>query len=233
MANIYLIRHGQASFGSDNYDNLSPLGQSQAQHLAKHFNQRNIRPDQIICGDMARHQQTRDACLASLSPPLIHRDMQINRAWNEFDHEQVIAVYRPDLANPEAMKHYLSQQPSPAKAFITLFSQAIQQWQHTDNIAQYSESWLHFSQRVSQGLTQLVKQADNGKTLFVFTSGGVISTVIMQILSIPESQFFNINKQVVNASVTQLQVKHQRLSVITMNEHGYFDGDNRHLYSLL
>ncbi|MDD8057993.1 MULTISPECIES: histidine phosphatase family protein [Shewanella] len=233
MANIYLIRHGQASFGSDNYDNLSPLGHSQAQHLARHFNQRKIRPDQIICGDMLRHKQTRDTCLATLSPPLQHHEIQISRAWNEFDHEQVIAVYRPDLASPEAMKQYLSQQPSPAKAFISLFSQAIKQWQHTDNMTQYSESWLHFSQRVAQGLSQLVQQAGEGQTLFVFTSGGVISTVIMQILSIPESQFFNINKQVVNASVTQLQVKHQRLSLITMNEHGFFEGDNRHLYSLL
>ncbi|MCH1491392.1 MAG: histidine phosphatase family protein, partial [Luminiphilus sp.] len=30
MASIYLIRHGQASFGSDNYDQLSPVGQRQA-----------------------------------------------------------------------------------------------------------------------------------------------------------------------------------------------------------
>ena len=30
MASLYLIRHGQASFGSDHYDQLSPLGQRQA-----------------------------------------------------------------------------------------------------------------------------------------------------------------------------------------------------------
>jgi broad specificity phosphatase PhoE len=30
MASIYLIRHGQASFGSANYDQLSTLGQRQA-----------------------------------------------------------------------------------------------------------------------------------------------------------------------------------------------------------
>jgi len=26
MATIYVIRHGQASFGADDYDKLSPLG---------------------------------------------------------------------------------------------------------------------------------------------------------------------------------------------------------------
>ncbi|MCT8986738.1 histidine phosphatase family protein [Shewanella phaeophyticola] len=233
MANIYFIRHGQASFGSDNYDNLSPLGHSQAQHLAKHFNQRNIRPDQVICGDMARHLQTRDACLASLSAPLMHNGLQITPAWNEFDHEQVISVYRPDLASPEALQHYLKQQPSPAKAFITLFSQAISQWQDSENTAQYHESWEHFSQRVTQGLSQLIQQADKEETIFVFTSGGVISKIIMQTLAIPENKFFDINRQLVNASVTQLQLKSQHLNLITMNEHGFFDGDYRHLYSLL
>jgi broad specificity phosphatase PhoE len=79
MANIYLIRHGQASFGSHNYDNLSNLGRTQARLLAEHFNQRAIRPNHVICGNMTRHQQTRDACLATLSPPYYtthHRSVQ-------------------------------------------------------------------------------------------------------------------------------------------------------------
>ena len=233
MANIYLIRHGQASFGSDNYDNLSTLGHSQARHLAEHFNQRNIQPSHVICGNMTRHQQTRNACLAALSPPLLHDSLQISAAWNEFNHEDVIAVYRPDLAHPDTMKQYLSQQPSPTRAFIELFSQAIKQWQHADNSAQYSESWQQFNQRIANGLTQLIEQTADDDTVFVYTSGGVISAAIMQTLSIPESQFFNINKQLVNCSVTQLHIKRQRLSVITLNEHGYFDGTQKHLYSLI
>jgi broad specificity phosphatase PhoE len=71
MANIYLIRHGQASFGADNYDKLSALGHTQARHLAEYFSQRNIHPSHAICGNMTRHQQIRDACLATLSPPLL------------------------------------------------------------------------------------------------------------------------------------------------------------------
>jgi broad specificity phosphatase PhoE len=233
MANIYLIRHGQASFGSHNYDNLSNLGRTQARHLAKHFNQRAIRPSHVICGNMTRHQQTRDACLATLSPPLLHDPLQISAKWNEFNHENVIAVYRPELAKPEAMKQYLHQQASPTRAFVELFSQAILQWQQAPNADDYSESWQHFSQRVARGLQQLTTETEQDDTVFVFTSGGVISTAIMQVLSIPEIQFFNINKQLVNCSVTQLQLKQQRLSLITMNEHSFFGGEQRHLHSLI
>jgi len=37
MNEIYFIRHGQASFGEENYDRLSDLGVKQAKHLARHL----------------------------------------------------------------------------------------------------------------------------------------------------------------------------------------------------
>ncbi|WP_351090036.1 histidine phosphatase family protein, partial [Shewanella sp. S1-49-MNA-CIBAN-0167] len=85
--------------------------------------------------------------------------------------------------------HYLQQQASPTRAFIELFSQAIEQWQQQSNYANandnynYNESWQHFTQRVNQGLQQLIEQTNDNDTVFVFTSGGVISAAIMQILS--------------------------------------------------
>ncbi|MGX9459680.1 histidine phosphatase family protein [Shewanella sp. A14] len=233
MANIYLIRHGQASFGANNYDKLSSLGLSQARHLGEYFNQRLIQPNHVICGNMTRHQQTRDACLSTIDPPLLHDSLQISPEWNEFNHENVIAVFRPDLAKPDVMKQYLNQQASPSRAFIKLFNQAILQWQHVPISTNYSESWQHFYNRVSIGLQQIISYTKQDDTVFIFTSGGVISAAIMQILSIPEAEFFNINKQLVNCSITQLQLKRQRLSLITMNEHGFFDGSQRHLHSLI
>ncbi|HCT4576619.1 TPA: histidine phosphatase family protein, partial [Pseudomonas aeruginosa] len=37
MGSIYLIRHGQASFGADDYDVLSPTGIRQAEILGDHL----------------------------------------------------------------------------------------------------------------------------------------------------------------------------------------------------
>jgi broad specificity phosphatase PhoE len=42
MGNIYLVRHGQASFGAENYDQLSTLGQQQSQRLGEYFAQKGI-----------------------------------------------------------------------------------------------------------------------------------------------------------------------------------------------
>jgi hypothetical protein len=57
--------------------------------------------------------------------------LQISTGWNEFDHQDVIAVYKQEFAEPAAMKYYLHQQAYPYRAFIALFSQAIHHWQQT------------------------------------------------------------------------------------------------------
>ena len=42
MTDIYLVRHGQASFGEKDYDNLSKLGLEQSYLLGQHFNHINV-----------------------------------------------------------------------------------------------------------------------------------------------------------------------------------------------
>ena len=37
MTSIYLVRHGQASFGKKDYDNLSGIGEKQSFLLGEHF----------------------------------------------------------------------------------------------------------------------------------------------------------------------------------------------------
>ena len=58
MASIYLIRHGQASLGADDYDNLSPLGQQQAQRLGEYLAGKGIAPQSVFIGSLRRHAQT-------------------------------------------------------------------------------------------------------------------------------------------------------------------------------
>ena len=45
MSELILIRHAQASFGHENYDNLSKLGHDQAALLGSFFEKLNIAPD--------------------------------------------------------------------------------------------------------------------------------------------------------------------------------------------
>lgn len=64
LGSIYLIRHGQASFGAENYDVLSPLGVQQAEILGDYLIETGVTLNACFSGEMLR--QT-DTALATLS----------------------------------------------------------------------------------------------------------------------------------------------------------------------
>ena len=67
MGTLYLVRHGQASFGADDYDQLSELGHKQSVRLGEYFAHKGIHFDGLIAEapeaddgrDPARHEPRR------------------------------------------------------------------------------------------------------------------------------------------------------------------------------
>jgi broad specificity phosphatase PhoE len=64
MSEVYFVRHGQASFGSDNYDQLSEKGHLQARLLGEYFASQQMQFDHILTGDMVRHRETAEGICA-------------------------------------------------------------------------------------------------------------------------------------------------------------------------
>ena len=65
MGQLLLVRHGQASWGSDDYDVLS--GRLGAVAAARQGAGRaGIAPDVVVTGGMRRHRETAEACLGEL-----------------------------------------------------------------------------------------------------------------------------------------------------------------------
>ncbi|NBT74061.1 MAG: histidine phosphatase family protein, partial [Betaproteobacteria bacterium] len=58
MGTLYLVRHGQASFGAQNYDQLSERGRQQSVQLGNYWRQRGLTFDAILTGTLQRHLQT-------------------------------------------------------------------------------------------------------------------------------------------------------------------------------
>jgi broad specificity phosphatase PhoE len=52
MGHLYLVRHGQASFGADNYDQLSELGGWQSERLGQYFASKGRAFDTVITGSL-------------------------------------------------------------------------------------------------------------------------------------------------------------------------------------
>ena len=58
MSELLLIRHGQASFGSADYDALSQLGLRQAALVGDYLVASGHRLDGIYCGTLKRQRQS-------------------------------------------------------------------------------------------------------------------------------------------------------------------------------
>ena len=58
MSKIYFFRHAQASFGADNYDELSAKGKLQSLELGKYLVSKKQRFDRVYVGPLKRQQHT-------------------------------------------------------------------------------------------------------------------------------------------------------------------------------
>ncbi len=61
MSVLYLIRHGQASAGSGDYDRLSSLGEDQSRALGELWAGRGLTFDRVFVGPLRRQRQTCEA----------------------------------------------------------------------------------------------------------------------------------------------------------------------------
>ena len=63
MGTLYLVRHGQASFGAEDYDQLSELGTRQCHALGLWFAARGLQFEAVLRGTLKRHAQSLAAFL--------------------------------------------------------------------------------------------------------------------------------------------------------------------------
>lgn len=224
MAVVYLIRHGQASFGQDNYDQLSELGQQQATHLGEVLSRRLPRFDAVALGSMKRHRQTATNCLAAFGLNYEDAQPQVNSAWNEYDHQEILRVYRPEFASAAQMTEFIRQQNNPKAFFEAEFNAAIDRWIAGENDADYSESWQDFQRRVHAALDTLLADNAAAKNIAVFTSGGPISLTAQALLGVSAEQIMRMNWTLMNCGVSKIVTTGSRRFVASLNEHTHFEG---------
>ena len=221
VGSIYLIRHGQASFGADDYDVLSPIGIRQAEVLGSHLAQLGTRLDRSVSGSLRRQQHTADSALQQLHaagiavPPL-----ETDPAFNEFDADAVIRTLLPDILGeePEAL-HILRNGANNRAEFQRLFAELIGRWVSGEHDKPELQSWQAFVEQVQGGLRRLLEQADSKQNIAVFTSGGTITALLHLITGIPPAQAFELNWQIVNTSLSCLKFRGSQVTLASFNSH--------------
>ncbi|WLI43049.1 histidine phosphatase family protein [Pseudomonas beijingensis] len=223
MGSIYLIRHGQASFGADDYDVLSPNGVRQAQVLGGHLAELGVVFDRCLSGDLRRQQDTAVGALGQMSAAgMPVPELEIDPAFNEFDADPVIRALLPDMLpqEPEAL-HILRNAAQNRAEFQRIFVLIVERWLSGRYDPPGLESWLGFVERVQAGLQRILEQADNTHKIAVFTSGGTITALLHLITQIPARQAFELNWQIVNTSLNHLKFRGREVALASFNSHAH------------
>ena len=228
MTTIYLIRHGQASFGAESYDKLSATGEQQATVLGQYFQKILKEQPYVVAGGMQRHRQTADFALAECFP---EATPHINVGWNEFNHQQVFAKYDSRFNEPHLLKQEVAKAKSPRAYLAKIFEGAISRWTDGEYHHEYDESWPHFKTRVEDTLQNLCDELAQTKPRYavVFTSGGVISVAVGKLLGLSPEKTFALNWAIANASLTTLRLVGNEPQLLSLNEHHYLKAEDAQL----
>jgi broad specificity phosphatase PhoE len=227
MTSIYLIRHGQASFGKADYDCLSEVGEQQSTHLGASLSKRLAGFDKVIRGAMQRHQQTADGCLLAMEQK--DTQPQLDAGWNEYDHQDILTQFDSQFATAQGVKTYMSHQDNPHKALEKVIGQAFKRWigsQHNDD---YIEPWPVYQARIQAALANVIRDLDGEKRVAVFSSGGPIALLAQSILGVPAENLMALNWTLVNCGITKLIITKKGVILSSLNEHSVFEGTNKHL----
>lgn len=218
MGQVFLVRHGQASFGSEDYDRLSDLGVKQSRLLGEWFAACGQTFSSAAMGAMLRHRQTAEACLAAMPADLKPgAATAVEPGLNEYDHHEVMVRYRPEFATPAGGARVLAASDNPRRLFQKLFMEAMARWIGGEHDAEYVESWSAFRARCIGSLQRLVEKAGASQNLVVFTSGGPISVICQHLLGVADRDAAMLNSSLVNSGVTRLLYQPGRISLHTLN----------------
>ncbi len=229
MRLIYLVRHGQASFGKRDYDALSALGHEQSRLLGRAFAAQETQPDVVVRGELRRHRETAEGILAGLAEAGTRRDVPVvvDPGWDEFDFQHVVEVHKPHYRSRAVMIADLARSRAPRQKFQEVFEDATARWTGGTADDDYHESFPAFTGRIEAALLAAAAQLPEKGTAVVVTSGGPIGLAGSQLLAGDASLWARLNKVAVNAGVTKVINGRSGLTLSSYNDHSHFERDRR------
>ena len=217
MAELVLVRHGQASFGADDYDKLSELGWRQSRWLGEYFAERGIAFDRIVRGTLRRHAETLAGSAEGAGRPL---DGAEDVRLNEYDANALLDAHFKGGARPQG---------SDRREHFRVLREAMYAW--TDGTLTGKpggapfEPFAEFRARVLAALA--AARAGRAKRIMIVSSGGPISAVLAEVLGMPLRGVVDLNLQARNTGITELQSGASRIHCVSFNNVPHLDRPDR------
>ncbi|HEV2987989.1 MAG TPA: histidine phosphatase family protein [Candidatus Angelobacter sp.] len=231
MSRLFVVRHGQASFMEQDYDKLSPVGETQARLLGEYWARRRVLFDRVYSGPRVRQIETaRIVGDAYTKFDLPWPEPVIMPEFDEYHGESVMDASLPQLveSNPmirelhEAFKNSRSLNEQH-KTFQRLFEVVIGKWVAQEIVVDNVESWQEFSARVHQGLSKIAAADGKGQQVALFSSGGPIGITVQRALELAPEMTLKIAWMARNCSFTDLLFSGDRFTLSSFNAFPHLD----------
>lgn len=218
MGAVYLLRHGQASFGAADYDVLSAQGSQQSKLAGQELVRRSTRFANAYCGTLSRQRETSHATLAECAPGMVAAE---DPRFDEYDFGEIVACHGPvadvDRTDPREFQRALDA--------------ALLGWIAAGRDSPCERTWPAFRDGARAALDDVVASSGKGEQALVTTSGGVIAALCVGLLGAPDETMPALNRVVVNAGLTKVISGRSGTSLLSFNEHSHFDGEAAALLS--
>ena len=212
MGSLHLVRHGQASFGAADYDQLSPRGHEQCRLLGAHWRERGQRFDAVFTGSLKRHAQSLAGLQEGWGAELPATALP---GLNEYDSEAVVRAIHPEpLAHPTDAEG--------VKQYFRLLRQGLLAWMRGETQPAGMPAHADFAAGVADALARVIA-VGVGKQVLIVSSGGPIATAVSQVLACPAETFVELNLRIRNSAVTEFAFNAKRHHLVTFNTLPHLD----------
>ena len=217
MTELVLVRHAQASFGADDYDRLSELGWRQSRWLGEYFAARGATFDNVLRGSLRRHAETLTGIAQGLGRDL---DAGEDTRLNEYDSHALLHAHLKGKPLPES---------EDRREHFRVLREAMYAWTDGTLLGKPGgsplEPFAEFRGRVLGTLADL--RAGRAQRILVVSSGGPISTILADVLGMPQRGVVDLNLQTRNTGITELQAGVSRIHCVSFNNVPHLDRPDR------
>lgn len=216
MAELFVVRHAQAAFGTDNYDRLTELGHRQSRWLGEYFAERAMRFDRVITGTLRRHRET----LAGISETLAGLpEAQTREGLDEYEADVLLAAHLGEggLARID--------RGGDRRAHFRILREALYAWVDGTLQTEAHTPFDKFSAGVRDALA--AARAPGAERVLVVSSGGPISTLIGTVLGLAPRTVVELNLQARNTGVSEFRAGAKVVHCVSFNNVPHLDRPDR------
>lgn len=220
---VLLVRHGQASFGAEDYDVLSSTGVRQSEVLAAALKRRGIAPSHLIAGSLRRQSET-------ALPFAEYGEVVVDPRWDEYDANEILTHHAETNVRLDATGGHAADGPPEltSKGFQAVIEPALADWIEAGHESPSQNTWPLFAAAGSAALDDLKDALGRGETALVFTSGGTIAALCAALLEAPGA-FLALNRVLANTGVSKLTIGASGTSLVSINDHSHLEEVDRAL----